>query len=98
MPTRQKLEQAIKALPLGEREALLSSIEQSISEEYDRLAAASIADDMRMIERHLAKHPFANEQMHEPQARVEAADHGEAENQPWEHVRQEILAKLRHSE
>ena len=32
MLTRQELEQAIKALPLGERETLLSTIEQSISE------------------------------------------------------------------
>lgn len=92
MSARHKLEQTIEALPLTERESLLSFVEKSISDEYDRLAAASIAEDMRMIERHLARNPITDDQMHELQGSVEA------EYQPWDQVRQVILAQLRRGE
>ena len=92
MSARHKLEQTIEALPLTERESLLSFVEKSISDEYDRLAAASVAEDMRMIERHLAQQPFTNDQMHDLQDSVQA------EHQPWDQVRQVILGQLRRGE
>ena len=63
MTTIKILEQAIVKLPLSEREAMISFIKRNISDEYDRLAEASLADDMRTIERRLAKFPVAHDQV-----------------------------------
>jgi hypothetical protein len=98
MPIAQELETAIGKLPLEEREALATAIEHSIEDEYNRMAEVSVAADMQKVERILATHLFTDEQMHELQARVDAADRGEAQYLSWDQVRQEILVELRREE
>jgi hypothetical protein len=97
MTATKTLNRAILKLPLAEREALLAVVENSISDEYDRLAAASLAADIRMIERTLAKYPLSHEQVNSLELRVDAAERGDAHCTPWEQVQQEIFAELRRS-
>jgi 2-iminoacetate synthase ThiH len=94
MSTTQELRAAIAKLPLDEREALAKSIEQSIDDEYDRLAEASITVDMGTVERILAKHLLPGEQMHELLARLDAADRETPDYSPWVQIGQEIFAEL----
>jgi hypothetical protein len=98
MPTARDLEKAIVNLPLTERQTLLTTLERSISDEFDRMAAASVAADMRTIDLHLYEPPFTPEQTHELQARVEAADRGDANYVAWSEVRQRILTRLHRAE
>jgi hypothetical protein len=95
MSTLRELEHSIGKLPLAEQEALLATLERRVAEEYDRLAAKSVADDMRLIERHLAASPVTPEQISELHRRIDAAKRGEASYLPWDDVRQAVLDGIR---
>lgn len=98
MTMPRELEQTIANLPLSEREMLLSALEQSIATEHNHITEASVAEDVKRSEQILARHPFITHQLHELQARVEAAERGEAGYVPWDRVRKNVLAKLQRNE
>jgi hypothetical protein len=98
MSTLRELKNSIGKLPLAEREALLTTIQRRVAEEYDRLAAEGVAADVRLVERHLAASPVTSEQIGELRRRIDAAERGEASYKPWDDVRQVVLNEIRQPE
>ena len=95
MKTIRSLERTIAQLPLGEREELLAFIEANVSDEHDRLTKASLAADIRMVEKKLAESKVEIEQVNILDIGKAGTDHSEDRNEAWELFRQDVFAELR---
>lgn len=84
MPTIHDLKLAVMKLPLTERQDLLETIERSISDEVDRMAATCVAEEP----------PFTSAQQRELQTRLDSANRGDATYVKWEQVRQNVAKHL----
>ena len=70
-------------------------IESSNSEELDPLVAASLAYDMRMIEKKMAESRVTIEQVNIADIGKEGTDHDDKPNEEWEQFSKEVFAELR---
>ena len=70
-------------------------IDTSNSDELDPLAAASVAYNMRMIEKKMAESNVRIEQVNIADIGKDGTDHGDKPNEEWEQFSKEVFAELR---